>query len=151
MVKPILSITLSNIDLVGKQRARVTKNGTYTPKRTVVFEESIRNAAETVMQELNLDQFDGVELGVLIGVRFGSGRRADMDNVAKSVLDGLQQKTYRKQGYTSPGMYKSDNRVRSVIAVELAHHVEHPSITITVYTHENLTTLLKGILPDAAI
>lgn len=142
MTNPILQFSVE-INPVGKQRARVTRNGTYTPQATVTFEARIRSAAQDAMEAAGLSQFDNVELGLWVEVYFGAGRRADTDNVAKAVLDGLQQKSHRKLAYIETALYKSDNRVRSLVVFEAGYKVVRPHIDVTVFYHRDLKNLLE--------
>lgn len=67
-----------------KQRARVTKHGTFTPKETLEQEQRVAGA----FLELGEEPF---ERTVIVSIDFynGNRRRRDIDNMAKLVLDGL--------------------------------------------------------------
>ena len=72
---------------VPKQRPRRAPTGHwYTPKRTTDYEEAVAWAAKAANLRL--------EPGVLCGVRIDfylSTHQRDVDNMAKSILDGLQR------------------------------------------------------------
>jgi len=67
-----------------KQRPRVTRYGTYTPKETLLQEDKVRLA----WLELGESTF---EYQVVIDITFfnGTKHRRDIDNMAKLVLDAL--------------------------------------------------------------
>jgi crossover junction endodeoxyribonuclease RusA len=67
-----------------KQRARVTKHGTFTPKETLEQEQRVAGA----FLALGESPF---ERTVIVDIDFynGNRRRRDIDNMAKLVLDGL--------------------------------------------------------------
>ena len=74
---------------VPKERPRLARNGrTYTPLRTLRYERSVRDAARAAMVGL-VRWSTGQRYSVAIEVRVSDARRRDLDNVAKSVLDGL--------------------------------------------------------------
>lgn len=102
---------------VPKGRPRVTRHGTYTPKRTQVFESEIRAAW---LKKGKKPFEDGEALDVMVNAYFPipSGtpkskrgelhltpylKRGDIDNIIKAVLDALN-------GYA----YKDDSAVFSV-------------------------------------
>jgi len=83
-----------------KQRPRVTKNGSYTPKETKEYEAAV---AALWLEQLNGVTFDG-PIGVEVGIGDSDvivtvyslddtmrpkGIRGDMDNYGKAILDGL--------------------------------------------------------------
>lgn len=72
-----------------KQRARVTVRGTYTPKTTRDYENTIRAAWDYA------DHPDKPEC-VRLDVHFylGTHRHVDADNLAKSVKDALNGRAY---------------------------------------------------------
>jgi len=72
-----------------KQRPRVTRTGTYTPKETVI--------AEGIIALLWLHQRQPIFTGpVSVTLEFynGNKRRRDVDNMAKLVLDALNGHAY---------------------------------------------------------
>lgn len=72
---------------VPKQRPRRAPSGHfYTPKRTTDYEEAVAWAAKAARLEL----LPGVAYGVKIDFYVSTYKR-DVDNMAKSVLDGLQR------------------------------------------------------------
>lgn len=73
---------------VPKARPRVTRSGhTYTPARTAAWEETIGWAAKAAM--VGAPPFAGV---LEVTLRFSGARAsADLDNLTKSVLDGLNK------------------------------------------------------------
>lgn len=72
---------------IGKQRPRVTKHGTYTPAETAKFERRVGLGAMAArgIQRWPLD----ARYRVTIWAHFPDARRRDIDNIAKSCLDGM--------------------------------------------------------------
>lgn len=73
-----------------KQRPRVTSRGTYTPKVTRDYEDSIRAAWDYI------ERPDEKAACVRLDIRFylGTHRHVDADNLAKSVKDALNGRAY---------------------------------------------------------
>lgn len=79
-------------DAISKGRPRVTSRGTFTPKRTREFEKLVRASAAAVRPlEWKIDGRYRVEICIMPKTR----RRADIDNQAKAILDGLNGVFYR--------------------------------------------------------
>ncbi len=79
---------------VPKARPRVVANHTYTPKRTKDCEVSIRMHA---MHAMGLNHFFSChpgEIEITITFAFKGGKIGDIDNLCKTVLDGLQGACY---------------------------------------------------------
>jgi crossover junction endodeoxyribonuclease RusA len=87
----------------GKQRPRLGKGRVYTPSKTKTFEKMVKYFA------LAKGYKGMIKAGDLCKVKIDAyvkGRkRPDLDNIIKSVLDGLQGV-----------VYKNDNQVISIIA-----------------------------------
>lgn len=79
----------------GKQRARMGKGGRwYTPRETVVYENTISAAALAALYAGGLGRrYDG-PVTVTVSCYFPDARRRDVDNVLKCVLDGLNGFVY---------------------------------------------------------
>jgi crossover junction endodeoxyribonuclease RusA len=75
---------------VPKGRPRVTNGYTYTPPRTVLWEQSIRVLAKSKLR--GAPPLDG-RLKVYLSF-FGARSNADLDNLAKAVLDALNGVVY---------------------------------------------------------
>jgi len=105
----------------GKQRARRGKGGRwYTPRETVVYENTISAAASAAMGAAGIGfRYSGP---VVLNVRcyFPDARRRDGDNVLKSVQDALN-------GF----VYVDDYQVHRA-AVEHCIDREHPRTEVTV-------------------
>ena len=70
----------------GKQRPRVTDSGTYTPKETTRYEKKVAQCAERAgLKRWDPDGEYRVELTAI----YPDSRRADVDNIIKAILDGL--------------------------------------------------------------
>ena len=77
---------------VGKQRARKGKGGRwYTPKKTADYEAAVRlaSAAAASKDRLPVPPDPKERWYVEIGISTKKKRGPDVDNVAKSVLDGM--------------------------------------------------------------
>lgn len=68
---------------VAKERPRKGKHGFYTPGRTRAYEETVATYA------MSYSPMPSVPLGVTITIQSKNRLRGDLDNYAKSVLDGL--------------------------------------------------------------
>ena len=78
---------------VGKERPRVARSGTYTPPRTVAYEQQVAWTALPKMRGMTPCAEDGVSVRVDI---YPSNRKTpDVDNVLKAVLDALQGVVYQ--------------------------------------------------------
>ena len=97
-------------EIVGKQRPRVCKHGTYTPKKTKDYEQLIRNCymaqdgrffERDIPIEINIKAYRKppkgttkknlklIELGLFPWIK-----KPDIDNICKSVLDALNGIAY---------------------------------------------------------
>ena len=73
---------------VPKGRPRMTKSGgVYTPKTTVDYEKLV---AEAWNDKFGMLALDG-KLRVIINVHTDRHAKQDVDNLAKSILDGMQR------------------------------------------------------------
>lgn len=96
---------------VGKARARVTKNGTFTPKKTRRFEAGVRAAGQVAMGTLRPCR-DSVHMSLVVFLPIPKGWsktkraqalaglvhpivRPDLDNFEKAVTDALNGVVYR--------------------------------------------------------
>lgn len=106
-----------------KQRPRVTKRGTYTPKETIVAEQAVKDK----WRERNADQF---EHQVVVNIDFynGNRRRRDLDNMAKLVLDALNGEAfdddYQVIELNVRKFYTEKHRARTVVT--LSEVIEFP-------------------------
>ena len=103
-----------------KDRPRVTKNGTFTPKATLDYEQRIRDA----WAEAGHPTFDepvgvraiftreGASIWVYQTTPETKNWGGDIDNLMKSTLDGLQVKG-------DSGAFVNDSSVRVVDAIKL--------------------------------
>lgn len=84
---PIVTFTVPG-EPFSKQRARVTKNGTYTPKPTVLAERRVREAfTEAGWATMATDLTSAFSLRV-VSYRYERYQR-DADNLAKTIMDAL--------------------------------------------------------------
>lgn len=98
---------------VGKQRPRHTRDGhTYTPLKTKVYEQAIADACHAHMLENKLKIIKSpckVRICVMVDIpssytkkrhteclsgRERPGKKPDIDNIAKSIMDGLNGVAY---------------------------------------------------------
>lgn len=103
----------------GKARPRVTKFGTYTPQKTKDYELLVAQAFLQAAHDKNLKHWmDGEPLAVKIVARFGIPKKTtkamrkaiydkqvfvtkqpDVDNIAKAILDGLNEIAFPDDKY----------------------------------------------------
>jgi Holliday junction resolvase RusA-like endonuclease len=99
-----------------KQRPRVTRYGTYTPKETLEQEAKFR----TEWLRLDEARFD---YQVVIDIVFynGTKHRRDIDNMAKLVLDGLNGYAFRDDfrvvGLNLEKKFTSKGKARTVVTL----------------------------------
>lgn len=109
MIHPPVTFSVEG-EIVGQQRARVTRNGTYTPKKTVTYKQIVQYQARRAMLEVPL--FEGPVVLKIIAQfpipdswsakkkeRARAGTllptvKPDFDNIAKLVADSLNQICY---------------------------------------------------------
>lgn len=103
-----------------KQRPRVTKRGTFTPKETLEQERQVRNAWLATGEE-------PFQFQVIVTIDFYNftKHRRDIDNMAKLVLDGLNKWAFLDdhqvvglnltKRYTSKERARTDVRLAEVI------------------------------------
>ena len=100
-----------------KARPRVTRFGTYTPKTTVEYEDSIRAAWDA------LDRYPDLPACVRLDVRFylGTHRHTDVDNMVKAVKDALNKRAYdddwQVHELRAQKFYTSKDRARTEVTV----------------------------------
>lgn len=79
----------------GKQRARRGRGGRwYTPRETVVYENTVSAAALAAMAVAGLGRRYRGPVTVIVSCYFPDARRRDGDNVLKSALDGMIDVVY---------------------------------------------------------
>ena len=91
---------------IAKARPRVTKNGTFTPKRTKVFAQDFCTAVAVEMMNKKIKQIPaGAPLQVRLDFYFGHKKnrgfkttRPDADNLAKACCDALNGVLYHDDG-----------------------------------------------------
>lgn len=132
----LLTITLAGVP-VAKGRARITRNGTFTPNKTRRYESTLRLAAREAM--LGRKMFDcALHVSVIVHVPIPASwskrkknsanigtllpcTKPDLDNYIKIATDAL-----------NGVVYPDDNQVVDVLASK--RYSEHPRITITIST-----------------
>lgn len=77
---------------VAKQRPRIFRDIVYTPKKTLDYEALVAQYAMIAMA--GRDMLTG-ELSVSIISRRETKHRADIDNIEKSVMDGMEGVVYK--------------------------------------------------------
>ena len=76
---------------VAKQRPRISRRGAYTPKKTLDYEAVVAQYAMIAMA--GRDMLTG-DLSLSMVARRGTKHLVDIDNVVKSVMDGMQGVIY---------------------------------------------------------
>lgn len=78
-----------------KQRPRKGKYGNmYTPRETQEYERIVAWYALDAMKKARIKRLEG-RLGVDITFYFKDGRRPDIDNCIKAILDGMEGVVYK--------------------------------------------------------
>lgn len=81
---------------VAKQRPRISRRRAYTPKKTLDYEAVVAQYAMVAMA--GCDMLTG-DLSVSIISRRETKHRADIDNIEKAVLDGMEGVVYKNDSY----------------------------------------------------
>lgn len=76
-------------DPIPTARARVTRNGTFTPKRSRDAQARVAEAWDAAVADLNWPVEPERQYAVRLIFARGAYTRADADNLVKTVLDGL--------------------------------------------------------------
>lgn len=78
-----------------KERPRVTRNGTYTPKSTLDAEKAVRAAYRAAVERSGSSEYL-LQGNIYVEMVFfnGTKRRRDLDNMVKLVLDALNRVAY---------------------------------------------------------
>lgn len=94
---------------VGKARARVIRNGAYTPQKTKDYQQSVREYANIVKNDVEYDQPIKIKLTMYYKIPKSTSKKKrammmnheirpmvkpDMDNVEKAILDALNKVIY---------------------------------------------------------
>ena len=109
---------------VPKARARVVNGRAFTPKRTKDYEAVVRWCALAAVQghRVRLGPWDtGCSYAVRIAVTPPDRRRADVDNIAKAVLDAC-----------NGTVWVDDSQVVQLEVFRCAPDAAHPSVVVTV-------------------
>lgn len=122
---------------IAKERPRLGRGGTYTPKKTKDYEADVRKAAQEAMQDK--PPFLGlIQLSMVIWR--ADGRQADVDNIVKSVMDGMQK----------GGVFRNDSQVAELDKVRVIRYAAHECVLITVREFAQFPVNRKPRLEKAA-
>ena len=119
-----------------KQRPRVTKFGTYTPEKTVVYENLVKTIAQQAMQgkqllegKLQMKIFANFKIPNTISKKKHEDmcngnirpiKRPDIDNIAKAIADSLNNI-----------VYKDDSQIVTIIASKWYSDIPEVFVEIT--------------------
>jgi len=108
-------------DPVPKARVRVGRKGwSYTPAKTVAYEELVAWSAKKAMLDAKLEALDSESrFAVTMDFYLGTERRIDLDNCIKSLLDGLTPRKPRGR-QRAPGLFWKDDSQVDIIAAQKA-------------------------------
>ena len=108
-------------DPIPKARARVGRRGwSYTPAKTVEYEQAVGWAARKALTESGKAALDSdVRFAVTVDFYLGTERQIDLDNLIKSLLDGLTPRKPRGR-QRPPGLFWKDDSQVDVIAAQKA-------------------------------
>lgn len=140
------------LEPIGAGRPRVTKRGTFTPKKTTNFEDQVRYYALQASKGMQLPKEANVNVYIYAYFRvpksYTKERRArclsgierpakkpDSDNIAKAVLDGLNpkmklDKELHKKVEIVPGIYNDDKQAVGLFIVK--HYDEKGHVDVIV-------------------
>lgn len=114
---------------IPKKRARVTKNGNFTPEETTVYQDTIRwHALAAIKRAKRKPGPKDTRVMLAILFEFTGTAPSDIDNVVKSVMDALQPK---RRGM-APVAYHDDRQVKE-LRVQTREHCERAATTVGVY------------------
>lgn len=106
---------------VPKQSFRKTKTGGFIPKRVTDWQDTVSWKAREAMQRAAVDLADGEPLRVEIEFYLKDCRIVDLDNLSKSVLDGMK------------GIVFSDDRwVHRLVLTKVEGYKENPHVWVNV-------------------
>lgn len=107
-----------------KERARVTRRGAFTPRRTADYERAVYTRALQAVCKLPGGRWSWPRDAwyvVTIGLVYGDRKIADVDNVAKAILDGCHDV-----------LWENDKRAISVSAYVCEVCSPEPRAVVTV-------------------
>ncbi len=117
-----------------RQRTRRFKSGAighYTPQSTVDFENLINAQA---MAQHNITEPFTADLAITIYFRVKHRRHGDIDNMVKSVLDGMQP-VYKDGIMKRPGIFRNDKCIKK-LSTEMFYELEaEPCIEVILHRH----------------
>ncbi len=109
-----MAVVIVEGEIVGKQRPRVCKHGTFTPKKTKDYEQLIRNNymaqdgeffEKGIPVQINIKAFKKPpkattkkNLRLIEQGLFPWTKKVDIDNICKSILDSLNGVAYADDG-----------------------------------------------------
>lgn len=80
---------------VPKERPRTGQGRTYTPKKTLDHEQAVRDRAWAAMVKGRVSKNLSDDLGIIVTFHLPDRRRVDIDNLLKTVLDGLNGMAFK--------------------------------------------------------
>lgn len=127
-------------DPVPKARHRTGRfGGTYTPQKTVDYETTVGWSARQAMlynriEPLNSDRRFALYVDFFIAPQKGDPKRmtrCDLDNLTKSILDGLTPHKPRGRA-KPPGLFWKDDEQVDIIAAQKEPCVDNPRAEVVV-------------------
>ena len=90
---------------IGKGRPRVTARGAFTPSKTREYEKHVRACGQAWILtrkdwQSECPSYDWFAL--VMTISFAQGRRPDVDNVIKSIMDGLEKVIWKNDSTVAP-------------------------------------------------
>ncbi len=115
-----------------QERSRTNKYGyNYTPQPTRDYESDINAQA---MAQHPLPEPFTADIALVINLRFRDGRNGDIDNIIKSLLDGMSPK-YQDAEMIRPGVWRTDKIVKRVTVEIFYDRDAAPCSEVIVYRH----------------
>lgn len=103
---------------IAKERPRLGRGGTYTPTKTKDYEKLVLKASQTAMH--GIEPLTGL-LQLSVAIFRADGIRADIDNILKSILDGM-----------AGAVYINDSQVAELSKVRIVRYASRECVSITV-------------------
>lgn len=104
-----------------KERPRFGKHAVYTSKKTSEWEKLVKQSANEFMISRNASVLKEMNLAVVLLFRRQTRQRVDIDNLAKSVLDGMNKI-----------VYEDDTMIKATV-ISLDFDKQNPGVDIWVF------------------
>lgn len=108
-----------------KERPRFGKYAVYTSKKTSEWEKLVKKEANAFMIARDISMLKDINLAVVLLFRRETRQRVDIDNLAKSVLDGMNKI-----------VYEDDTMIKATV-ISLDFDKQNPGVDIWVFNQDD--------------